>query len=106
MPWEGYRVEFNGTKGRLEHMCQEKSYISGDGTVQGSLKPEGTSIRIYPHFKAPYEVEVNTGEGGHGGGDQLLMTDIFINGAGNDPLMRSADYVQGSVLDFDRGGGE
>ncbi|NLX43782.1 MAG: Gfo/Idh/MocA family oxidoreductase, partial [Chloroflexi bacterium] len=35
MPWEGYTVAFNGSKGRLEHTCQETVYISGDGTVPG-----------------------------------------------------------------------
>ena len=94
-PWEGYRVEFNGTKGRLEHSCMESSYMSGDGSVQGGLKPEGTSIKIFPHFKEPYSVEVRTGEGGHGGGDVAMLADMF-NGGDDDPLMRSADYVEGA----------
>ena len=95
MPWEGYRVQFNGTKGRLEHSCQENSYISGDGTVQGALKPEGTSIKIFPQFKSPYEVEVRRGEGGHGGGDEVMIADIFGDTPA-DPLKRAADYVQGA----------
>ena len=48
MPWEGYIVAFNGTKGRLEHKCEETVYINGDGTVPGELQAEGTTIRIYP----------------------------------------------------------
>src|SRR3712207_8610396 len=28
-PWEGYRVMFNGTKGRLEVSVEENSYVSG-----------------------------------------------------------------------------
>lgn len=28
-PWEGYRIAFNGTKGRLEYECEEQSYVSG-----------------------------------------------------------------------------
>ena len=94
MPWEGYRVEFNGTKGRLEHSCMESSYMSGDGSVQGQLKPEGTSIKVFPNFKEPYSVEIRQAEGGHGGGDEVMLADIF-NG-GDDPLMRSADYVEGA----------
>jgi predicted dehydrogenase len=31
-PWEGYRVAFNGTKGRLEYEVQENSYVSGSDT--------------------------------------------------------------------------
>jgi predicted dehydrogenase len=94
-PWEGYRISINGTKGRLEHFCQESSYINGDGTVQGALKPEGTSIKIYPHFKTPYSVQVRTGAGGHGGGDNEMLKDIFGE-VKPDPLSRAADYVQGA----------
>jgi predicted dehydrogenase len=95
LPWEGYRVEFNGTKGRLEHSCQESSYINGDGSVQGELKPEASSIKVYPHFKTPYSVEVANGEGAHGGGDIVMLNDIFGKPE-RDPLKRSADYVQGA----------
>ncbi len=93
--WEGYRLAVNGTKGRLEHTCQETSYVNGDGSVQGALKPEGTTIRIYPHFKTPYNVPVRSGAGGHGGGDIEMLKDIFGQPR-PDPLRRSADYVQGA----------
>ncbi|NIA31507.1 MAG: Gfo/Idh/MocA family oxidoreductase [Actinobacteria bacterium] len=94
-PWEGYHVSFNGTKGRLEQHCHESSYISGDGKVQGGFQSESTSIRIYPHFRAPYEVEVEEGRGGHGGGDAVMLNDIFGKPVA-DPLKRDADYVQGA----------
>ncbi|MGD9110510.1 MAG: Gfo/Idh/MocA family oxidoreductase, partial [Phycisphaerales bacterium] len=95
MPWEGYRVEFNGTKGRLEHCCQEASYISGDGSIQGALKPEQTAIRIYPHFQTPYSVEVRQSQGDHGGGDIAMVDDLF-GPLRPDPLRRAADYKQGA----------
>ena len=77
MPWEGYTVSFNGSKGRLEHICMETSYTSGDGSVPGELIPQGTKISIHPHFQAAYDVAVDEGGGGHGGADPLLMADIF-----------------------------
>lgn len=95
MPWEGYRVEFNGTRGRLEHFCQEASYINGDGTVQGKFKEDATTIKIFPNFQTPYEVKVRKGEGGHGGGDEVMLEDIFSKN-NNDPLMRSANQIQGA----------
>jgi predicted dehydrogenase len=96
MPWEGYRIEFNGTRGRLEHHCQESSYVNGDGTVQGALQPEGTTIKIYPHWKTAYNVELRKGSaGGHGGGDVVMLDDIFGK-APKDPLKRCADYVDGA----------
>ncbi|MBN1436539.1 MAG: Gfo/Idh/MocA family oxidoreductase [Sedimentisphaerales bacterium] len=94
-PWEGYQIAFNGTKGRLEHSCRETSYINGDGSVQGAFQPNSTTIRIYPHFKTPYQVKVREGVGGHGGGDEVMLNDIFGQ-APADPLLRSADYVQGA----------
>jgi predicted dehydrogenase len=96
LPWEGYRIEFNGTRGRLEHACQESSYINGDGTVQGALQPDGTTIKIYPHWKTAYSVELQKGSaGGHGGGDKVMLDDIFGK-APKDPLKRCADFVDGS----------
>jgi hypothetical protein len=93
--WEGYRVVFNGSKGRLEHTCQESSYINGDGKVPGALFPEETSIKIFPHFQTPYSVKVDEGHGGHGGGDAVMLDDIFGTPQ-PDRLKRSADYVQGA----------
>lgn len=95
LPYEGYRIAFNGTKGRLEHACQETSYINGDNTVQGALKPESTTIKIFPHFQAPYNVDIAKGTGAHAGGDEVMLNDIFGNPP-PDPLLRAADYVQGS----------
>ena len=95
MPWEGYRLDINGTEGRLEQLCQETSYVNGDGTVQGALKAEGTSLKIYPHFKTPYEIPIWQGTGAHGGGDIVLLDDIFGTPPA-DPLKRAADYVQGA----------
>ena len=96
MPWEGYTVAFNGSKGRLEHICMETSYTSGDGSVPGELIPQGTKISIHPLFKAAYDVEVDEGGGGHGGADPRLMADIFSPEQPVDPYMRAADHRAGA----------
>ena len=96
MPWEGYTINFNGTTGRLEHKCEEQVYVSGDGSVPGSLKKEGTWIKIYSHFKPAYEVEVWGGEGGHGGADPIMLKDIFHPDEEEDKYMRAADYRAGA----------
>ena len=95
-PWEGHLVSFNGTRGRLEHMCQESVYISGDGTVPGALQKEGTWTRIYPRGENPYAVEVWEGKGGHGGGDVLLLEDIFGVDPPEDKYKRAADQRSGA----------
>lgn len=92
--WEGYTVQFNGTMGRLEHKCEETVYINGDGAVPGALKNEGTLIRIYPTRQPAYEVPIWTGEGGHGGGDNVMLHDLFAP-EGTDKYLRAADHRSG-----------
>jgi len=96
MPWEGYQVVFNGSKGRLEHKCEEQVYISGDGSLPGSLKPEGTWIKIYPLFEPAYEVDIRGSEGGHGGADPLMLEDIFQPENSEDKFFRKADHRAGA----------
>jgi len=96
MPWEGYFVVFNGTKGRIEHKCEETVYINGDGSIPGELVAEGTTIRVFPHFKTAYSVEVWQGKGGHGGGDGLLLDDLFSPEPEPDKYLRAADQRGGA----------
>jgi predicted dehydrogenase len=96
MPYEGYRIAFNGTKGRLEHQARETPYLSGDGTIPGLFVKEATAIHVFPHFGKPYEAPVPEGEGSHGGGDALLLEDLFADDPPPDPLGRAADHVAGA----------
>jgi predicted dehydrogenase len=93
--WEGCIIAFNGTKGRLEHRAEEKITLFGDGSVHGALKSEGTTLRLYPLRKGAYQIPVRTGSGGHGGGDPLMMADLFAPGR-VDPLLRAADERAGA----------
>lgn len=96
MPWEGYTIAFNGTRGRLEHFCQETIYISGDGSVPGELVSEGTKIKVFPHFQSGYEVALQTSRGGHGGADPILLNDLFGAHPPADPYKRAADQRAGA----------
>ncbi len=103
-PWEGYRIAFNGTKGRLEYDVHENSYISGDN--QDANRPdirdsesldisEPARILVRPHWSQPMEVKVEVSKGGHGGGDVRLLKDIFGD-RDDDPLARAADHIDGA----------
>lgn len=104
-PWEGYRVCFNGTRGRLEFHVVEKSYVSGgyeDFNMPGMRELEGEKatlvpeIVFQPHWGKPQVIDYEQGDlGGHGGGDVRLLDDVFI-GPGEDPLGRAAGYVDGA----------
>ncbi|MEF2243505.1 MULTISPECIES: Gfo/Idh/MocA family protein [unclassified Paenibacillus] len=95
LPWEGYRIAFNGTKGRLEMNIIEKSYVNsgGDKALEGALTSK--TMTVYPMFAAPYEVEVEEGVGGHGGGDPVLLNDLFGKPA-EDRFNRAANHVDGA----------
>lgn len=95
-PWEGYSISFNGTKGRLEHSCVESVYISGDGRVPGEFLKKGTTILVHPHFGEQYNVPIPEAKGGHGGGDDVLLADIFDPDAPVDPLKRAAGVASGA----------
>lgn len=96
LPWEGYMVSFNGSKGRIEVKICEQSYINsgGDKADEGSV--EEKSIRVLPMFDEPYEVELDEGIGGHGGGDPLLLQDIFGTPI-DDTFQRAATHVDGAM---------
>ncbi len=96
-PWEGHTVCFNGTRGRMEHKCEESVYINADGSIPGALKKEGTWTRIFPHWRPAYEVPLWEAEGGHGGADPQMLRYIF-DGENQPPdkYLRAADQRAGA----------
>ena len=95
--WEGYTVAFNGTKGRFEHTAVEAIYMSGDGGVQGAIKPGGIHNRIIPLRGPAQEIEAWTGTGGHGGGDSVMLDDLFLPEKKPDKYLRAADERGGAA---------
>ncbi|MCV9888543.1 Gfo/Idh/MocA family oxidoreductase [Metabacillus halosaccharovorans] len=96
LPWEGYMVSFNGTKGRIEVRIREQSYINSGGSKDEEGKVQEKSIMVMPMFGQPYEVEVIEGKGGHGGGDPILLQDIFGTPV-KDEFNRAATHVDGAM---------
>ncbi len=96
MPWEGYNVSFNGSKGRIEYKVIEKSYINagGDKADEGALLKK--EIVVHPLFEKPYEVEFKTVSGGHGGGDAVMLNDIF-GVPEYDRFNRAASHIDGAM---------
>ena len=92
--WEGYTVAFNGTKGRLEHSVVEEALVAGAMKLAGF---DRVQTRIVPMRGKPRTIEPWTGAGGHGGGDAVMLADIFDPGAPSDPLLRAADHRGGAA---------
>jgi predicted dehydrogenase len=95
-PYEGYKISFNGSKGRIEHAACENTYMSGDGTVPGELERGNVSVTLIREFSEPQSLEPATGKGGHGGGDPALLADIFDPDPPADPLRRRANQRDGA----------
>ena len=106
-PWEGYRVAVNGTLGRAELDVVERGAVLADEGLHpvldpsvshtgqtGSLRPEGERLLVQRHWEQAYEVPIVSSGAGHGGGDALLLADVF-DGPREDPLARPADWRDG-----------
>lgn len=117
-PWEGYRVAITGTEGRIELEVVERGSVSGDRTTSGlgpngkaapvvdpslvhdettqteSVRPHGSRVILQRLWGVPEVVPIPEGVGSHGGGDRMLLDDVF-RGPGDDPLHRQAGYLDG-----------
>ena len=87
LPYEGWRMSFNGKKGRLE----AEEFHSFPGGV-----PEEKEIKIFPLFKKPKIIKVPKVVGGHGGGDTRLRDMLFKEGI-SDPLGHQAGSWGGAM---------
>jgi predicted dehydrogenase len=97
-PYEGYRVALTGDRGRIEYREFHAAHVVGEGNL-GAEHQQGETheLRIFPHFKRPYQVPVPTIRGDHGGGDPLLQEQIFSANPPVDPTGRSAGHEQGAA---------
>src|SRR5690349_15863394 len=108
-PWEGYRVMFNGSRGRLELEVVESDHVApaAAGGLKGAslhgaaAAAEGgwVRLRVCPYWRPPYEVEVpGYVREGHGGADGRMVAALFGPAAGEpDPLGRGATERDGAL---------
>lgn len=104
-PWEGYRIAITGDRGRLEVELVEqvgKQFVAGaEETIRRDLEAEaafgGKHIRVFPMFGKPYEVEIPEGVGGHGGGDAVMLEQLFAPEPPADPYGRAAGPIDGAA---------
>ncbi|MDR2120269.1 MAG: Gfo/Idh/MocA family oxidoreductase [Tannerella sp.] len=85
-PYEGYRIAFNGTKGRIDAWIQESN---------PAQDKDYDEIVLYKNFSRRRYIQIPYGTSGHGGGDDLLRDQIFIPGT-PDPLKQCAGTRDGA----------
>ncbi len=103
-PWEGYRIAVNGDEGRAELEVVERAAVltDADGNVlidpsavkESSSRTGGERLTLQRHWETAQDVKIEEGTGGHGGGDALLLADVF-RGPGDDWLERPSNWVDG-----------
>ncbi|MFC0106176.1 Gfo/Idh/MocA family oxidoreductase [Kibdelosporangium aridum] len=98
-PWEGYRFMLNGSAGRLELEVVENSWVSGQRPavhgVEANPEEHWARLTVRPFFDRPVEIELKTGEGGHGGADDRMTAALYGEPAEPDPLGRRATHQDG-----------
>jgi len=89
-PYEGYRIAFNGTKGRLETWIHERQPWPIDSFDE---------IRITKNFGDTQLIKLPSigSNADHGGGDPLLRDRIFKNTNAPDPFKQAAGIRDGAM---------
>ena len=65
--------------------------------MPGELAVGNVSDTLIPRFQQPQVLPVWAAQGGHGGGDDLLMDDIFLPDRPADPLGRQAGVYEARI---------
>lgn len=100
-PWEGFRAAITGDKGRIELFDSHGSHIitGQDDKELAAAQHENQKQELvyYPMFGKPEIIEVQKAEGGHGGGDPIMLEQIFAPNPPEDPFHRAASHIDGAT---------
>lgn len=106
-PYEGYKIAFNGRKGRIE-AWQDVPYFDNKSLSQSELHAaemdqggdsalDMAPVIVHKNFEDHSVEQVKFERGGHGGGDKRLHDKIFLNPDSPDPLKHTAGVRDGAM---------
>ncbi len=96
-PFEGQRIGFSGTRGRLEVDLIERYHGLGrDGHLAFLPMPQPPTVRISPLFGRPQVIPIEERTGAHGGADERIRQHLFY-AERPDPLEQRADSWAGAL---------
>jgi hypothetical protein len=95
--WEGYKIAFNGTAGRIEHTMVEQVYGGDFQAIEAGVDKDGVLTKVIPLRGPARKVEPWSGTGGHGGGDKVMLDEIFLPSAPADKYKRASDERAGAA---------
>ena len=106
-PFEGWRVAFNGTKGRIEasedipyhsiNTVDEAEKHTLEMAQNNTEEKDFGSIIVHKLWNKHDVVNVPIEKSGHGGGDKRLQDKIFVNPEIPDPYGRTAGIRDGAM---------
>jgi len=97
MPYEGQRIAFNGTKGRMEVDLVDQYHGPDEkGIVRVYSLGVPPTVRVNPLFGRPYELPIERRQGGHGGADERIREHLFRADV-PDPLNQVAGSRAGAM---------
>lgn len=106
-PFEGWRVAFNGTEGRIEawldipyyenQSIDEAEKHASEMDQNGGEVITQKPLIVHKLWKEFETVQVGMEKSGHGGGDKRLHDKIFINPEIPDPFGRTAGVRDGAM---------
>jgi len=85
-PYEGYRIAFNGTKGRIDAWIKEQ---------QPWQEEPFDEMQVTTNFGQREIIRIPNNESGHGGGDIRLRKQVFT--PGEDPFRQAAGSRDGAM---------
>jgi hypothetical protein len=109
-PWEGYRIGFNGSRGRLELEVVESDHVAPTAArgvkgaalhgAEAAAEQGWVRLQVRQLWGRPADVEISGhSREGHGGADKR-MTDVLFgpdSGSSSDPLGRAATERDGAM---------
>jgi predicted dehydrogenase len=106
-PWEGWRVAFNGTEGRLEAFLDipylEEVQVSQEELHAAEMDQTGDTeviqkpIILHKLWGEQEVIKVDYSRGGHGGGDERLHDQIFRHNQAQDEYKHMAGTRDGAM---------
>ena len=106
-PYEGWKIAFNGTGGRIEAWLDipyfqtmdvdQAELHTAEMDQQGGEELDESDIILHKVWKPHNTVKVRYKRGGHGGGDKRLVEQIFVHPDKKDPYARAAGVRDGAM---------
>lgn len=106
-PWEGLRVAITGDRGRVElyethgaHVLPAHEGPADDADGREALTAYRTpisSVRLFPMFHPPEDIPIDSVDGDHGGGDTIMLEQLFSPEPPPDPHGWAASHLDGAA---------